>query len=118
MKDKMIWLNTEGLDEEAKKYAEYLCKKKADELTNVMVIYRPDCGCQIEQFVLLDRFPMSPKILNRCPECKKACLSEISDPIIFSTQIGGDFSLEDLKNSTVTDCPQKIFLELYKNNNK
>jgi hypothetical protein len=80
-----------------------------------MVIYRPDCGCPIEQFVLLDRFPMSPKILNQCPECKKPCLSCISDPIIFNTQIGGDFSLNDLKNSVITESRQKIFLVAYKN---
>lgn len=112
-----VELNTEGLDPKALEMAKYLCKKKSQEMTEVCVIYHPDCGCTLEHFVVLDRYPMSPKIHHLCPQCNKGCLLEISEPIIFSAQIGGDFSLEELKDGVTTDGPQKPFLDCYKNNN-
>lgn len=85
------------------------------ESLSVAVIYNPDCGCPIDHFVLLDRFPMSTKIISSCSECKKGCLMEISEPIIFHDQLTEtDFSLEDLDEMIITDSWQYPFLLEYK----
>lgn len=100
--------------DEQKKIAQDRAERRARELTDVCVIYRPDCGCEVEQFVVLDRFPMSPKIMAPCPACDKSCLLEISEPPRFHTEIGGDFTLENLKTSFIFDTWQKPLLESYK----
>ena len=83
--------------------------------TFISVIYNPDCGCPIDNMVVLDRYPMSSKILHRCPECHKGCKLEISNPIIFySKLLDEDYQLEDLINMHITDSPQKPFLEAYR----
>jgi hypothetical protein len=104
----------EGLDEKKKRMMEQLVEQRARDLTNVCIAYRPDCGCEIEQFVVLDRYPMSPKIRSACPVCKKGCLMEISEPPLFHTEIGGDFTLEELTKSFISDSWQKEWLHLYK----
>jgi hypothetical protein len=94
-----------------KSYLEFFARKQQ----SLCVIYLPDCGCPIEQMVILDRYPMSPKIISSCPECKKGCLMEISDPIAFYLPLTKqDFSLEDLKKMYVTDSPQKDLINCYK----
>jgi hypothetical protein len=82
----------------------------------ISVIYNPDCGCPIDNMVVLDRYPMSSKILfYRCPHCLKGCTMEISNPIIFHSKLLDEYyPLEDLINMHITDSPQKPFLEAYR----
>jgi len=119
-RDKLIIENwPEGTTEEQKDYARAFLKHIADEQTRLCVIYNPDCGCSIDQMVVLDRYPMSPKIISRCPECKKGCLMEISDPIRFHLPLTDqDFSLEDLKDFIVDEtCDQAYLIKRYQNLN-
>ena len=104
----------EGITEEQKQYFISYIKHRSEENTRLWVIYHPDCGCHVDQFVLLDRYPMSPKIISRCPECKKGCLMEISDPIIFHLPLTDqDLTLEDLKKFHITESPQKGLIGKY-----
>lgn len=101
--------------EDKKEYFRHLAEQRAMEQTQICVVYRPNCGCPVEDLVVLDRFPMSKKIHSKCRECGKGILTEISDPIIFTSKLQGDFTLEELASSYFTESRQKIFLEKYKN---
>ncbi len=105
---------SKDLSDDQIKWAQERAKRKARELTDVYVVYNPDCGCILDQFVLLDRFPMSPKICTSCPACDKWCIMEITNPPLFHTEIWGDFTLASLKTSYITDTWQKPLLESYK----
>lgn len=101
-------------DQERNEYLKALLNWHAEESSYLMVIYTPDCGCLIEQFVVLDRYPMSKKIICQCPECKRGCLMEISDPIQFHLPLTKqDVSLQELADGVVTESRQKPFIEAY-----
>ncbi len=109
----IVW--PEGVTNDQKKYLEGFLRSQSEEKTRLCVIYNPSCGCAVDQFVLLDRFPMSEKIISSCPVCKKRCYMEISDPIKFHLPLlEEDYSLMDLKNMIVTEGPQKHLIEAYK----
>ena len=83
--------------------------------TYFRVIYKSDCGCDVFKTYIIDRFPMSPVILSRCPECKKHCHMEISNPIIFydplnDVEIPIEKFIDDYK---IMDTPQKPYIEAY-----
>ncbi|HEY3527457.1 MAG TPA: hypothetical protein VGK47_14775 [Nitrososphaeraceae archaeon] len=106
----------EGTTEAQKDHFRSYIKWKCEQQISLCVIYHPNCGCEVDQFVLLDRYPMSEKIISRCPACDKGILMEISDPIIFHLPLTKqDYTLEDIKNGYVTDSPQKHWIEMYKN---
>lgn len=110
--DKIIW--PEGISDEQKENMIASFRRDFKERSKLCVIYNPDCGCNIDQFVVLDRFPMSKKIMARCPVCEKVCLMEISDPIIFHCPVRKeDYSLDDLKQMYVTDSDQKPYIDAY-----
>lgn len=95
----------------ARQYIEWI--KKRD--YSVCVIYNPDCGCKVDQFVILDRFPMSKKIISSCPECKKGCLMEISNPPIFYDQLNKiELTLKELQDVVIANTWQQSYLEWYK----
>ncbi len=110
-------ISNKGLDiEEKVKYLEEILLREKIRLCSLMVVYKPSCGCEVEQFVLLDRYPMSDKIWVECPVCKNFCLTVISDPLVFHLPlIKEDFTLEDLKNMVITESSQKPFIEAYVN---
>lgn len=119
---RFIWITADGED-----YYKNLSEKQKICLENrqlylaqrqieVSVIYNPDCGCPCDSFVLLDRFPMPGLIIaSECPICKKFTNMKISDPILFHTEIWGDFTLDDLEDSIIMDTWQKYYLECYQN---
>jgi hypothetical protein len=112
--DKLIF--PDGLTDEDKKGWINYFRIKAKEKERLCVIYHPDCGCEVESFVVLDRYPMSEKIHAKCPQCKEYCLLEISDPIVFHVPLlNKDWSLEDLKKSHITESDQKEFILAYIN---
>jgi len=79
------------------------------------VVYTPSCKCEIIQDVVLDRYPMSEKIIASCPSCKKMVHLEVSNPIKFYIPIlKKEYNLEDLKQMQTTDTWQKEYIELYK----
>ena len=81
----------------------------------LQVVYNPSCGCPIDQMVLLDRFPMSTKIIcGKCPECKKGCVMEISDPITFHDPLQDvDLTLEELYKCVIPDSEQAHVIRKY-----
>lgn len=111
---KMVWLNDDVSDSH-KIFIESFLKQKFKEKSSLCVIYTPDCGCEIEQFVLLDRFPMSPKIISICPVCKKWCHMEISNPILFHVHLlDKDYTLEDLQKMQFMPGEQAHLIQAYK----
>lgn len=95
-------------------WSKYLFQMTQDELNNLYVIYNPDCGCPIDQFVLLDRYPMSTKIICECPSCKKACIMVITDPIEFHYNLNNeDYSLKDLLEIVVRESNQSDLIHKY-----
>ena len=103
-------------DPEFLREIEYRLKWHWEKMSAIYVIYNPDCGCPIDQFVILDRYPMTKKIFSICPECKKSCFMEISNPIVFHDPIReADFMLKDLKDMIINDSPQKKYLIAYQN---
>lgn len=106
---------TKTFSTEQERMIRYLVEAKRRENESMWVIYTPDCQCSIEQFVMLDRYPMSPKIHGMCPECKKYCLMEISDPIRFHLPLTNqDYVLEDFKDMQIMPSPQEHYLRMYK----
>lgn len=97
----------------------YLLRQWMEEQNSLCVIYNPDCGCKIDQFVILDRYPMSKEIICACPECKKGCLMKISKPIRFHLPLTSqDFSLKELKKLVVPAGRQEEFIKSYQTNRK
>lgn len=93
---------------------DYILKWNERESSSLCVIYNPDCGCSVDQFVLLDRVPMSPKIISSCPNCKKGCLMEISDPIIFYDPLEEkDIPLNQLVNYVILQSWQEDYIKTY-----
>jgi len=82
-----VWEHTVMIDktapEDVRKFWEHHAKQWAKEQSMVYVFYKPSCGCEYRMTVLLDRWPMSEKIISHCKECKEGTLLEISDPIEF-----------------------------------
>ncbi len=120
MKDGEFLFISKDLEEKYKDDPEALqevisyLKWKAERDSSICVIYNPDCGCPLDQFVLLDRFPMSKKIISSCPECKKNAYMEISNPIIFHSQLTDeDFSLKDLIDMVINSSWQEEYLKEY-----
>lgn len=110
----MIFFGENNFTDEEKEFAKRLMERRANELTRMCVIYHPNCGCPIDQFVVLDRFPMSEKIHSKCPNCEKGYMMEISDPIIFHLPLTEtDYTLEELKNCVIADSPQKHLIDCY-----
>ena len=110
MEEKLVVFTKDAINEEALHYA----RRKMEEATKISVIYNPDCGCEVDQFYALDRFPMSPVILATCPECKKFCHMEISEPITFHCKLSDtDISLEDLQDAVITESNQSNYLKAY-----
>lgn len=118
--DEFVFLDKE-LEEKYKNKPEELelikrqYRARVEREYSIYVIYHPDCGCPVDQFVLLDRFPMSEKIMGSCPNCKKGCLMEISNPIIFYCPLQQkDISLKELaKEMVITKSWQAQFLLAY-----
>lgn len=112
---KMIGNFPDNWTEEMKGEARQMCEMQAQSLYYLTVVYHPNCGCDTKISFVLDRFPMSPKIICRCQICKKGCLAEISDPITFYLKLTDqEYSCEDLKNMYITDSPQKHLIEKYR----
>jgi hypothetical protein len=110
--DKIIF--PEGISEHDQEGLKNYFRQQFKERSRLCVIYNPDCKCNVDQFVVLDRFPMSEKILCMCPVCDKGCLMEISDPIIFHCPIRKeDYTLDDLKNMHVKESDQKPYIDAY-----
>ncbi len=106
----------EGMSEEEQTNFKAYFRWQAKQNSRLCVIYNPDCGCKVDQFFTLDRFPMSKKIHNKCSVCLKYCLSEITDPILFHCLIRKeDYTLEELKKAFVLDSDQKFLIEAYQN---
>lgn len=115
--DRIVW--PENMTDEEKKYFKSYLEQQDKEKTRLCVIYTPNCGCQIEHFVILDRFPMTPKIHHRCPECEKGGLLLISDPIRFHLPLTNqDFNLDDLKEIVVMRDEQAHLIQRYKDMDK
>ena len=111
--ESIIW--PAGTTKQQKKWFLSHLRQKAKERERLCVIYHPDCGCSIEYFVVLDRFPMSEKIHCLCDECKKGCLLEISDPIIFHLPLTNqDYTLEEIKKMHVSLSFQKHLIEKWR----
>jgi|SRR5208282_3078473 len=105
----------EGTTEKQKQWIFQSLQEKAKEKTSIYVLYRPSCGCDYFESVLLDRFPMSPKIFCKCEDCGKVSLHEIVEPIEFYIPLTKQiFLLEDLRDMPIMDGPQKPYLEAYK----
>lgn len=105
----------DGTTEQQKQYMYALMQEKSREKSYIYVLYRPSCGCEYFESVLLDRFPMSPKIHSICRDCCKGSLHEIVDPIEFYLPLTEQiFTLDDLRKMEITDGPQKAYLEAYK----
>src|SRR5574338_224262 len=76
--EKIVW-SKEVTEEQKEGFKQHLAWH-AKQQERLCVIYHPNCGCSIDSFVVLDRFPMSEKIIAcQCPECKNYCTMEISD---------------------------------------
>jgi hypothetical protein len=116
---KLIFIDKErekSMSEEEKDFVKHMMARKAKELESLCVIYNPSCGCVLDQFVVLDRFPMSEKIICSCPGCDKYCHMQISEPIRFHLPLTEkDYSLEELKSMIVTNSPQKDLIQAYQN---
>jgi hypothetical protein len=110
--DKLVF--PQGMSEHDQEGWKHYFRQQFKQRSRLCVIYNPNCGCVVDQLVVLDRFPMSEKIISKCPVCDKGCLMEISDPIIFHCPIRKeDYSLDDLKKMNVTDSDQKPYIEAY-----
>lgn len=111
----MITKWPEGTTEAQKESIYAMMKAKAQEKTYIYVLYRPSCGCDYFESVLLDRVPMSPKIHSKCRDCGKYSLHEIVEPIEFYLPLTEQiFHLDDLRKMEITEGPQKAYLETYK----
>lgn len=100
--------------EERKKYIEHMMEQRSKDRESLCVIYNPDCGCRVDHFVVLDRYPMSEKIHSQCALCKKGCLFEITHPIIFhQPMMNEDYTLDQLKEMVVTDTWQAAYIHCY-----
>lgn len=94
---------------------ELICREKI-RMSSLTVIYHPSCGCKIDQFVYLDRYPMSSKIISQCPHCNQGCQMLISDPIIFHLGLTDeDYILEDLEDLIITENSQRPYVQAYIN---
>lgn len=106
--------NLDGYTEEEKELIKYWANKRIEDEESLCVIYNPNCGCSCDQFIFLDRYPMSPKILCTCPVCKKGCIMEITDPIIFHIPLlNRDYSLKDLIEMEITKTYQSDYIFEY-----
>lgn len=106
----------ESLSEKEKYYIENTLNGWARDRVSVRLAYEPSCGCNYYSWVLIDRFPMSPLIIyHKCVECKEVEYVKLKVPFLFSTELWGDFTLEDLKNSVINESWQKPYLESFKN---
>ena len=105
---------TEEEKEEKEGWLKYLHRLQESSYF-LQVVYNPSCGCPIDQMVLLDRFPMSDKIICcKCPQCAKGCVFEISDPIIFHDPLRNeDITLEELYKAIVPDGEQSHLIRKY-----
>lgn len=102
----------EGTTEEQKNWMKAFLNRKAQELMQVCVIYTPNCGCEYESFVVLDRYPMSKKIISKCEVCKKGIFLEISNPIRFHQPWDEkDFELKDMIDMYISNDPTNYQFE-------
>ena len=100
---------------EAKEMMEDLIKKQARELESLYVVYQYDC-CKDCQTVLLDRYPMSEKIICKCRKCEEYTHLSIVDPIQFYSPLMEEtLNKDQLKNDCVIreDHPQWFLLRQY-----
>lgn len=77
----IVW--PDGATEEQKKFFLHSLNIAAKRKKMVHVLYTPSCKCDYQATVLLDRFPMSYKILSQCDICKKGVLMKITEPPIY-----------------------------------
>jgi len=117
--NKLVFIDKEReklMSDEEKDFIKNLMERRSRELETLFVIYNPSCGCKVDQFVVLDRFPMSQEFISSCPQCDKYCHMEISNPIRFHLALEEkDYSLEELKTMIATNSPQKELIEAYQN---
>ena len=120
MKDGEFFFISKDLEEKYKddpqvlQTVKIILESQARRRVAISVIYNPDCECPIDQFFLLDRYPMSKKIISSCPECKKNAYMEISDPIIFHSELPEqDFELKDLMDMVINSSWQEKYLKAY-----
>ena len=119
--EKMVVINQENWDkmsEREKEYVTQLGKYHAKQKCLLSVIYHPTCGCNLEMFVILDRYPMSEKIIaHKCQGCEKYCTLEISDPPLFHLPLTKqDFTLGDLRkfgSAPTWEPEQQPYIESY-----
>ena len=90
-------------EKKIQEYKEYH-RRRIEEKFGISVWYNPDCGCNIDIQVLLDRYPMSPKIHSRCPQCKKGTLLSLTDPILFYNPV----EEKDFKEKDICSLPSYI----------
>ena len=100
--------------EKREKLLKYYTEKFAREQAQLSVIY--ECACGVEHFVVLDRYPMSQKIMTGCCPCKENNIVSLSRPIRFHLPLTDkDYSLDDLRQMYITDSEQKWLIEAYIN---
>ena len=112
----MIGQFPDNWSDEMKEEAKQMCEMRVYELNSLCVVYTPTCGCPAKISYVLDRYPMSPKIIGKCRVCKKASLHEISDPITFYLKLTKlEYSIQDLKAMHITNGDQKALIKAYLN---
>ena len=100
------------ISQEAKEMMEDLMKREVRRLESIYIIYKYDC-CEVYQAVLLDRYPMSEKIICICSECKKGTKISIVNPIEFKL-LDKIYTKDDLKDCTIDpNHYQYIFIKNY-----
>jgi hypothetical protein len=96
--------------DKAKEYAQYLAKRHAESLQWISCGYH--CKCGADTFYVIDRYPMSPKIMFQCESCKEMSLKPIIKPYEFFNKILGYFSAEKLKDLVWSKGnQQRMFIE-------
>ena len=109
---KVIMLNgNKEIDEEII----HMVNQQTIRKTSVHMMYKPSCGCEYEKPVLLDRFPMSEKIIcGKCSDCLKFITLDLIRPYIFyvpMTEIR--ITHEELRTHLITPGRQEAFLKAY-----
>jgi len=91
-----------------------LIKHKAKQEESLYVMYESDCGCEGYETVLLDRFPMSEKIMHQCHLCKKGIICSITQPPIFYLPLlKQKYTHQEMSEMLVTEGRQKELIEAY-----
>ena len=112
--EKIVYDSEKEYDDEEMKHIKYIIFQSMQSNFSVHLIYEHSC-CKQQQAVMLDRYPMSEKIICVKCDCGKYGELTILRPITFwDPLLKMNISMEDLSNSHITDTRQKHFLELYR----